>query len=560
MNHNFSYNETNLISEQHILTVAYQEPIDLLANRFNQIVAVPDTRTLWYKGWPYGTAYQFAKKDSDASGDVFGDVLSHSLNGPNEIVSGTGNVAYTENGAVFGSFNKYSNIKEGEGAYLFCVGNGTDNNNRSNAMTVMNNGDVVAYRLSYTKLDTSYVTSLGESATMDVVLSALLTPAEYYTPSIYFSSSGETSETRNKLVGTSFNDFTVSMTWSSNTKPKYQTEYIYSYIKKNNKFPNGISMSVLGYTNCLVCSNGKTDNYNSNLDYFINIHTSQTETVKVDITYNKLPERDENNLIPIYNGNNNMSFSIGGSTSYTIKGFKLDTDKPGVFYLTNTTIPVYYDTPQLNYFNQLAERGAYTFSDSKAWKTVQSTNVSINIPVYFGYYFIYGIFTSNTNYTDKIPDTEIIDAMNSTVGGSGNLTNTKIFYKIVTCKCNTGYLPTGNSTIYFGKSKMGCDSYSDGKVKYFIIAFPEGYINVTNAESDPIKILTAASPVESPIDTQRTTTIDWTHSLYTNNKNIKYRVFVGKMNVSTIYFGNETSTNENIRVTMNQTGLSGEIK
>lgn len=553
-----AYNEPNIISPQHIITVSYEEPTTVLQKHWDQLVISQDTRTIWYQGYPYGTSYQFAPKGSNVSGDVFGDATGHSLNGTNEFVSGTCNVAYGATSAVFGSYNKYkaTTVVPGE-SYIFCIGNGISTSNRSNALTVTKGGNVTAYEIAYTKLDTSYVTSLGQAADMNTVLKALLEAAKYYKPTFAYSCSAvETAAARNALVGTAFTSFGMQIYWASN-KPQYETDYIYKYITENKALPSGVALSMLGYTDCLTNSASGPDNYSSNINYSINIYISATVNTPIPITYPKLTARDSSKLVPIYT---DKFFKISNANLYTFNAFAVN--KPGYFELINTALKIYYNKPQINYFPQLVQNGVYVQSDSAAWSNGQVYSLPIRVPVYFGYYFIHGIFTSNTDY-ETIPDSLIIDAMNNKTGGTGALTNVKMFYNLVTNKYNLNYLPASKSWVYFGSKKMGnISEYSDGKIKYFLIAFPTNYYmpsqkdgKTGTAVTEPIEFVPGENMSSNAIACQRKLETTWTHSTYTAGKGINYTVWAGKINASTIYFSDETESKPNVRVIMNQQNL-----
>lgn len=559
--------EPNIISKQHIVTVSYNTPKTVLQQHAEQLVVSPDTRTIWYAGVPYGTSYQFApQNNTNVSGDVFGDVTSHSLNGKNELAVGTGIVTYNNNTVGIGIYNKYNNTTTDSNAYAFTIGNGTSNTTRSNALTVTRAGDVTAYQIANTKLDTSYVSSLGSNASVNIILKALLTPSNYYEPILtLYQSVAASGQNRNVLVSKSFTSFNFGVYWESN-KPKYDTTFIYKYVEQNTKLPSGVTLDMLGYTKCIVASDGSTTNYKTgSLNYKINVNTNTSGTVKqYTMTYDKI-QPSQTNLSEIYNGKNSAYFTINnGSVNYTwapVVTFAAST--PGINYAVNQTLTFYYETPQLNYFKQLVDNGVFVFSDGKAWTSIKSKTLSIRLPIYWGFYLVYGFFGTNTVWEKTIPTNVIEDALNNT-SSSGQITHRYKKYALITNNYNTVYLPTSlkeNASVYFGKTKMDIDSYSDGKVKYFFVAFRTGYIKLADStDTAPLKAKTGAGSDVVALAAQTNVTINYKDATYTNNNTWQYTVYAGKLDAQTVYFDEESASGVNIRIRMLQTGLNGTAK
>lgn len=99
---------------------------------------------------------------------------------------GLGTVAYNNYEAAFGQYNESRND---DNPTIYSIGNGTDTSNRHNIIEFRKNGDMYKNGNShfsgniYGPISYTYVSSLGETATLDVVLSSLLEPAKYTKPS-----------------------------------------------------------------------------------------------------------------------------------------------------------------------------------------------------------------------------------------------------------------------------------------------------------------------------------------------------------------------------------------
>lgn len=553
-------NYHSIVTAKPILTAQDPRTREELALRYEQIVASPNTRTLWYNGFPYSTSYQFVPVDEDGnvaenvSGDVFGNVLTHSISSKNGVAMGN-SINITDNNEL--AIGQYNITSAPDISYAFCIGNGMSTDELSNAMTVETDGTVVAYQIAKTKLDTSYVSTLGEKATMGIVMEALLTAANYYKPTFSVSSNKGTGDiARNCIVGHSFSDFTISAGWSAGTKPKYHYTYISSYVNEHGTLPSGVTLQMLGYTSCLMDAALTADNYTADVSCPITVYTSETNTATVNVTSPKQNVEDsENKLVAIYNGTNNFSFNIGDSTNYTIKGFTLS--KPGVKTIVNNNITFGYDTPQPAFFKQLADKGVYVESVSNAFKQ-GTASVNLTVNVYAGYTFMWGVVGSNTNYTQNSPDLQklITDAMNDTA--NTNIVGKIVKNTLVTSQYGTGYLPTSNRKVYFGKSKMGTDEFTAGMFKYFFFAFAQGYINATTASSGHYvrQVATKGMGEQDFGDESVFENYNWVNTTYTNADGVNYKIYVARSLASTLYFADETDGGTNVFIQVNQTGLT----
>lgn len=562
--------ERNLISKQHIVTVSYSTPKTVLQQHAEQLVMSPDTRTIWHEGVPYGTSYQFAPQNgAGVSGDVFGDVTSHSLNAKNELAAGTGIVTYNNNTVGIGIYNKYNNTTTDSESYAFAIGNGTSNTARSNAMTVTRAGDVVAYQISDTKLDTSYVSSLGRAANVNIVLKALLNvPEEYKNRKPQFTVS--LGSTQNILVGATSASQTISGTFSNNM-PHYGEKYIYKYIESNDKLPSGITNNDLGYTSAL--RGDSTQNYKTQYDGYLkysvfkvinSINNSGSSPVLNSVTpsfyLNQLAAQSESALTKPYSDSKYYTFYFGTDSSHTSTTTVIPAvqpTKPGIYQMAKINANIYWDTQQSMCFQQLLDKGVAVLCEGEksVWNSGNLyTNINKEALMYVGFNFYYGIFGLTSQ--ESVPTADI---MNKIINGTSQSGVENVIRKtvLVTNNANTGYLPSSNTEVVFGKTKMGITSFSNGAKKCVFFAFPTGYwsqANYNSSAAGDYKI--AQTPGDNLPRQNFGTEYSFTTNITTNGVTNQYTVLVSAVVTGTIYFSGDTTSNSCVYLKLNQTGLN----
>lgn len=101
---------------------------------------------------------------------------------------GLSTVAYNNFEAAFGQYNE--SITDGENSTIYSIGDGKSDTQRHNIIDFRQNGDMHKHGNSYFHdnvygpVSYTYVSSLGNTATLDIVLSSLLTQPEYTRPNI----------------------------------------------------------------------------------------------------------------------------------------------------------------------------------------------------------------------------------------------------------------------------------------------------------------------------------------------------------------------------------------
>lgn len=114
-------------------------------------------------------------------------------------------IAHNDYEAAFGRYNE--SISDKENSTIYSIGNGSSPTERHNIIDFRQNGDMHKNGNSYFHdniygpVSYTYVNSLGEDATLDIILSSLLTAAEYKKPSYTFKfRNGETGPEYGKVT------------------------------------------------------------------------------------------------------------------------------------------------------------------------------------------------------------------------------------------------------------------------------------------------------------------------------------------------------------------------
>ena len=219
--------------------------------------------------------------------------------GKGSHAQGLGTVAYNNYEAAFGQYNK--SINGGNNPTIYSIGDGTSSTQRHNIIDFRKNGDMHKNGSSYFHnniygpVSYTYVSSLGETATLDIVLSSLLTQPEYTRPKItakytlnnwssFKSVTNNTDYTDTVELGTYFiPKFQVS--WPTRTqsntsgtraydavcipsKPNYLLGYSYGVVPKGYKYPDGSSAAnngiFISYNNCISLNTSNSEKTDPN--------------------------------------------------------------------------------------------------------------------------------------------------------------------------------------------------------------------------------------------------------------------------------------------------------
>ena len=465
--------------------------VDELIKNYGKITFQDYKRTLWYNGMPYGTAYykitdgQLSNSSENLYCDVFGTVRDHQMTKDNincAVIMGSNNQASVSNSLALGKYNKSTeNIDGNTKNYIFSIGNGKDMYNRSNLLQVDTKGELTTSYISYTMLDTSYVSSLGQDATMNVVMEALLTAPEYYAPkSSDFSITSP--GIKNIAYQSTLDSSQISITWKTN-KPYWCDEYVIKQVTSNTVLPNNVKLEHLSYTDYLTNSTKTKPTEPITIKGTKSIYGNNTNN-KIEII---LPQRTEDSSYSerIYKNQNNgnYTFSMNNNNISKITNAKL-----GYYKLVDdsTKITIYYGGPQTNYFSQLVDKNVFVKNKSKAFKPDSFTLTIPTSKVYVGLYSIFGVYASDTPYTPGSINSIINDAnLTNPTSVKFNGTYSKTVQLFTANIVNGGVNEKQGGATFFTNSLLNIDSVTqlNSKLwKHFFLGLPKDYCDGYNID------------------------------------------------------------------------------
>ena len=255
---------------------------------------------------------------------------------------GLGTIAYNNYEAAFGQYNE--SIDGGDNPTIYSIGDGNSETQRHNIIDFRQNGDMHKNGNSYFHdniygpVSNTYVSSLGETATLDIILSSLLTQPKYTRPDIKvqyklstggFSSATSGNYAETVELGTYFYpEFRV--VWPTRTQSNASGTRAYDAVCDSSK-PNYL----LGYS------------------------------------YGVVPSEDSSNpgIYISYNDGGGIESTIPNACNKTLYAYALDTIYRGATspcYILGETTYTLFNNLQVSYlplsymyFQQLYEKGVY---------------------------------------------------------------------------------------------------------------------------------------------------------------------------------------------------------
>ena len=547
--------------------------VNELIKNYGKITFQGDKRTLWYNGMPYGTAYykitdgQLSNSSENHYCDVFGTVRDHQMTGDNincAVIMGSNNQASVDNSLALGKYNKSTeNIDGNTKNYIFSIGNGTDINNRSNLLQLNEEGELTTSYISYTMLDTSYVSSLGQDATMNVVMEALLTAPKYYAPkSSDFSITSP--GIKNIAYQSTLNSSQISITWKTN-KPYWCDEYVIKQVTSNTVLPNNVKLEHLSYTDYLTNSTKTKPTEPITIQGTKPIYGNANNNIEII-----LPQRTEDSSYSerIYKNQNNGNYTF--SMSYNNIG-KITNAKLGYYTLVDdsTKITIYYGGPQTNYFSQLVDKNVFVKNKSKAFKPDSFTLTIPTSKVYVGLYSIFGVYVSEDpytqySYTDIINDANLANPTSVQFNGTYSKT-VQLFTKNIV---NGGVNEKQGGATFFTNSLLNINSVTqlNSKLwKHFFLGLPKDYCDGYNIDINANTARFWIRPFGQPsfsvfngVDGDPANYVIETNVQY-GNKNIPYIFIIGKYSGTLTDIGNNGDQLKIENVYLNRDSSNGQL-
>lgn len=464
--------------------------VNELIKNYGKITFQGDKRTLWYNGMPYGTAYykitdgQLSNSSQNHGCDVFGTVRDHQMTKDNinyAVIMGSNNQASVDNSLALGKYNKSTeNIDGNTKNYIFSIGNGTstDIKNRSNLLQVDTEGKLTTSYISYTMLDTSYVSSLGQDATMNVVMEALLTAPNYYAPQSgdFIISFDNIPSNNSILLSTQTNEITLKVQWKKN-KPKWDEAYIKTYINKHKKLPEDVELKHLCYCSYLGDTKYNMKLIESKGTFYCGNNSSGFYTKKPLLNPIEL-HPDSANLTPIYGGTNNYDFILSANTITPLTFTSI-----GRYNLVqNLSFTIPYGPSQDCYFEQLAQKGVFVVGGIKKDGGTVTTNTA-NLTIHVGLNIYTGVTVTTDNIDGKTNILDLQKIITDDKYDATRWTNEYLFTDVKNDLNISKNIITSNIAIIksdFKNNTLNNNIYdylsSTNYFKYFWIGIPSEYI------------------------------------------------------------------------------------
>ena len=289
--------------------------------------------------------------------------------------------AFNSYEVAFGEFNESLNGEDISYKTVFSIGDGKDNYTRHNIIDFRKNGDMHKNGNSYFHdniygpVSNTYVESLGENATLDIILSSLLTQPEYTRPNITVKYSHEGMIE----LGTYFTP-TVTLSWPARTENNTTGTRAYT-LENGSTMPNYLLGYSYGIKSIQISYNNGGNNYSTPL-----VPNSK-------YSYN-------------YTGNELNTYGLDTPLDCTMISSCYILDE-GVYYLFKD-LEVSYLASSYMYFQQLYDKGVYVYAyglPPKNWIETGYATISggKNNSVTGGLQFYYGFSGDTMNPGNNLP-------------------------------------------------------------------------------------------------------------------------------------------------------------
>ena len=393
--------------------------------------------------------------------------------------------------------------------------------------------------------------------------------------------------------GTSFDkipQFNIKFGWKNTVPFVYADKALYTYIENNSKFPDGVNLTHLGYTNLIGSQTMPTGSSfdavwrmsvtllpdNTANTWYISTNTYTIETSAPTATISSIGKYD-NQWSRLYT-NRPYYFNISDSSSMVEYE---TTMKPlctydganicfaGIKHLVSLDATIYYSGPQKTFYDSLAKKNIFIESTANMWdtdafslKSENNVNVKQAILCYSGFRVYYGLFNltsdvlnTGSNYSNIIK--YIIN------GGTkpSSLNKSTVKDTLVTYASDSG-LPRSLTAKYFGSSEMGVSEWGEttGRNCCFI-GFPTNFFKYTQLNTDLKQVWegkfsgTGAWGTFGAAGTDPQNYIIDNVSISATYKTLNYTFIIAKTTLP-FKFGSSNSGGYGLRLTCQQYGLN----
>ena len=396
---------------------------------------------------------------------------------------------------------------------------------------------------------------------------------------------------------TSIPQLNIKFNWK-NTAPFVKADKaLYTYIEKNSKFPSGINLSHLGYTNfigsqtmndgdALKASWGFTvtvlpkSNPQSTHEWYITTTDDTASSSAPDAEISSIGKYTSSSSRLTQNGpyyfnisessslveQENTMMPLYDSGSTTVNSI----DFSGMLPLASLWAKIYYSGPQKTFYDSLANKNIFIESTANMWDTDMyalngnnAVSVSQYIHCYSGFKVYYGLFNLTSDVLDTGDNYKNIIKYIINSGTKPSSFNKSIVKSALVTYASDSGLPRSLSTKYFGSSEMGVTEWGEttGRNCCFI-GFPSKFFNYTQIDTSLRQVWEGKFSGTGSWGTFGAAGTDPQNYIINNvsitistGKTVNYTFVIAKTTLP-FKFGGSNSSGYGLRATCQQTGLN----
>lgn len=383
----------------------------------------------------------------------------------------------------------------------------------------------------------------------------------------------------------------ICFNWK-NTAPLINADKaLYTYIKNNNKLPNGINLSYLGYTNVIGSQTRSIYSsfdacwgfcatmlpYNDVTTLYITTRANTIESSAPNASISSIGKYDNSTVRgginePYYFNISESSSLVEYETTLfpllTYRDSNLNFTGPKV--LVELTASIYYSGPQKTFYESLAKKNIFIESTANMWDTdmyalKSENNVKVHqiIKCYSGFRVYYGLFNLSSDILNTGDNYKNIIKYIINGGTKPSSFNKSIVKNTLVSYASDSGLSRNLTTKYFGSSEMGTASWGEttGRNCCFI-GFPTKFFNYIKLNSTLNQVWegkfsgTGAWGAfgAAGTDSQNYIIDNVGITLSTSQSTVNYTFIIAKTTLQ-FKFGSSNSSGYGLRLTCQQTGL-----
>lgn len=395
---------------------------------------------------------------------------------------------------------------------------------------------------------------------------------------------------------TSIPQLNLKYNWK-NTAPFVKADKaLYTYIEKNSKFPSGINLSHLGYTNFIgsqTMNNG--DSLKASWDFVVTLLPQSDNNVTMwyitttdDTASSSAPDAEISSIKKYTSSSSRLTqndpyyFNISKSSSLVEQENTMmplydsgsttvnSIDFSGRLRLISLYATIYYSGPQKTFYDSLANKNIFIESTANMWnddmyalKSGNSVSVAQYIQCYSGFKVYYGLFNLTSDVLNTGDNYKNIIKYIINSGTKPSSFNKSIVKSALVTYASDSGLPRSLSTKYFGSSEMGVTEWGEttGRNCCFI-GFPSKFFKYTQIDTSLCQVWegkfsgTGSWGTFGAAGTDPQNYIIYNVSIIiSTGKTVNYTFVIAKTTLP-FKFGGSNSSGYGLRATCQQTGLN----